>query len=147
MAMRVALHLLRRHDLGLLEGLPLGDFQRLQGALALDAGLVDAPLRRHALALDIRPRRNLGALRLHVGLHDLHRFPRQGDLPLALGQVDRLAAIDLQLLLLALALDALPLDRQAERDLLALGMLAALQLGDFDARGGGRSRASGSPPR
>ena len=65
------LDLLARDDLGFLEGLPLGDLERLQGPLALDPGLVEPALARGALALDVGAGGDLGPPRLELGLDDL----------------------------------------------------------------------------
>ena len=113
-------------DLGLLEGLALGDLERLQRALALDAALVDDAVAGEPGPLDLLLGDDLGLAAGALGAGHLDRLGGQRDLALALGDFERLAAADLELLLLALALDAVALDGELAGDLLALGLLAGL---------------------
>ena len=70
--------------------------------------------------------------RVDLGTGHLDRLAGQRDLALALGDLERLAAADFELLLRTLALDAVALDRELPGDLFALGLLADADLGDFE---------------
>ena len=94
-----ALDLLARGDLGLLEGLALGDLERLQRALALDPALVDDAVAGEPRPLDLLLGDDLGLAAGALGAGHLDGLGGKRDLALALGDLDRLAAGDLQLLL------------------------------------------------
>ncbi len=126
------LDLLARRDLGFLEGLPLGDLQALQRALALDPRLVDLALAHHPLALDLGPLQDLGAPRLDLGLDDLHGLARQRDVALPLGQNDRSPTQHLQRLLLLALTDAVELEPELGRDLGPFDVLIGFDAGPFD---------------
>jgi hypothetical protein len=119
-------------DLGRLEGPPLVDLHRLQHPLARQPGLVDGAVAGEAGGLGLLVAGDLGLAAGRLGPGHLGRLGGQRDLALALCELHLAPAGNLQLLLLALAVDPLALDGKAEGDLLALGLLAALQLGQLD---------------
>src|SRR5204862_6429925 len=80
-----ALDLLARGDLGFLEGLALGDLQRLQRALALDAALVDDAVARQPRPLDLLLGDDLGLTAGALRAHHFHRLGGERNLALTFG--------------------------------------------------------------
>ena len=128
-----ALDLLARGDLGLLEGLALGDLERLQRALALDAALVDDTVARRARARSTSCSATISAWRRALSA-------RTTSTALAASAISRSrSAISSDRRrptssssCSRCALDAVALDRELAGDLLALGLLAGLQLADLE---------------
>ena len=124
-----ALHLLGGGDFGLLEGLPLGDLQAFQMPLALEPDLIERAILGDPLGLGVLVLDDLGAALFRLRLDHRERLFGERDLPVELQNLERLLAGDFVFALLALAGDARGFQLQFEIDLLALGLLAHLQLG------------------
>ena len=134
--------LLARADLGLLEGLALGDVERVELPLAFEPRGIKRPLLRDASGLDVLRRGDLGAALIGLCLRQFRRFHGDGDLAGDLGHFEGATALHLDFAALTVALDTRLLERELKRDLLALGLLARTDLGLFDRRRRTISRCS-----
>ena len=99
-----------------------------RGALPGDAGLVDRAVLRHALGLGRHLRHDLGPAPLGLGPGHLLALPGGRHLPLQRDDLERLPARHLAGAVGRVALDARGLQRQLQRDVLALFLLAGRDL-------------------